>query len=383
MPIGLSELVLSPILIKTAETGPVQISEQMTTIPRKRLPDTRVEAADGNAIAVRPPMPCVVYECSSNLDINRVSSGSFDVIGIQRERILGNRGLWDQRLFAEDRARLLARLEHLERAEVASEIHRIIDDRGLPIWVAHTFQKAQVGNDFEVHGCMVPLPTDFRANVLDSSIISQFVHKIGNHFQLINLLIGSLKRTGTSLDELESLQQTVDRAVDFTRSFSHFSQSIATPATVSLAELLPCVVKSAASSSYEKNVTVSVVVEPTLNDATISGDPFLLEFAFAAVLQNALDATQSGDQVVLSAKRELPMMGKGAVARIAIADTGEGIGKDMLGKISEPFFSLKRDRDGLGLSSAVRIFEIHGGAVNISSVPGRGSEVQVLFPIDD
>jgi signal transduction histidine kinase len=44
---------------------------------------------------------------------------------------------------------------------------------------------------------------------------------------------------------------------------------------------------------------------------------------------------------------------------------------------------LKRDRDGLGLSSAVRIFEIHGGAVNISSVPGRGSEVQVLFPIDD
>jgi signal transduction histidine kinase len=375
--------VLSRILTQTAETSRVQILEQMTTIPRKRVPDTGVGVADGNAIAAQASMPCVLYECSSKLVVNRVSSSSFDVIGIQRERILGNRVLWDERLFAQDRGRLLARLDHLERADVASEIHRIIDDRGLPIWVAHTFRKAEVSNDIEVHGCMLPLPTDFRANVLDSSIISQFVHKIGNHFQLINLLIGSLKRTGMSLDEIEPLQHTVDRAVDFTRSFSHFSQSMAPPAAINLPELLRCVVKSAASSSYEKNVTVNVVVDATLNNATISGDSFLLEFALAAVLQNALDATQSGDQVVVSAKRELPVVGKGAVARIAIADTGEGIEKDALAKVSEPFFTLKRDRDGLGLSSAVRIFEIHGGAVTISSVPARGSEVQVLFPIDD
>jgi signal transduction histidine kinase len=373
--------VLSRILTQTAETSLVQLFEQMTTIPRKQLADTDLGMANGNTTAAQASTPCVLYECSSNLIVNSVSSSSFDVIGIQRERILGNRALWDERLFSEDRARLLARLDRLE--DVASEIHRIIDDRGLPIWVAHTFQKARVGNVIEVHGCLLPLPADFRTKVFDSSIISQFVHKIGNHFQLINLLIGSLKRTGMSADEIESLQQTVDRAVDFTRSFSHFSQSMAIPVTVNLAELLPCVVKSAASSSYEKNVTVSVVVEPALNTATISGDPFLLEFAFAAVLQNALDATQSGDQVVLSAKRELPVMGKGAVVRIAIADTGEGIEKDALAKISEPFFTLKRDRDGLGLSSAVRIFELHGGAVNISSVPGRGSEVQVLFPIDD
>jgi hypothetical protein len=350
------------------------------TIQQKGTPGSAIAMVDGKLSLASPAMPCFVYQCSLELIVGLASPNSFELIGIRPEHIPA---LWNERISADDRTRLLARFNQLGWTDVASEIHRIIDDRGMPIWVTHSFQKVQVGRNIEVHGCMIPLPADFRAKAIESSIIGQFVHKIGNHFQLMNLLIGSLKRTGTNLDEIESLQQTIDKAVDFTRSFSYFSQSTTIPSPIDVAELLRSVVKSTASLSFEKDVALDLMLDSSIQGATVIGDAFLLEFAFAAVLQNALEAIQKGDQIVIRVRRESPVVGKGALVQVAIIDTGYGIERDLLAKVTDPFFTSKRDRDGLGLSTAVRIFETHGGAVNVSSPPSRGTEVQILLPIDD
>jgi two-component system sporulation sensor kinase B len=283
---------------------------------------------------------------------------------------------------AEDCTRLRDQLDQLKSPDTVSAVHSIVDDQGLPVWVAHSLRKVQTDCDLTVVGCMTPIASEFIATKLNVSIISQFVHKIGNHFQLINLLMGSLKRVGTNVEEVEALQQTIDRAVEFTRSFSQFSQPPVCVMAVDLGDILNSATRLAASACFEKNVGFQNVGDSqTLNGVLVRGDAFLLELAFGAVFQNALEATNIGDQISVDAKSERERTAGRGIARIVVADTGAGIDRDMVAKVAEPFVTSKRDRDGLGLSTAVRIIEMHGGTLKITSTPGQETRVEIVLPI--
>jgi len=326
-------------------------------------------------------MPCILYECASDLVVVNTSPNTFELIGIRSENIVGKKTLWEDRLDAEDRDRLMARFSQLGWTDVASEAHKIIDDGGLPVWVAHSFRKVNTGHNTTIHGCIIPLSDTRRATGVEHTTISQFVHKIGNYYQLMNLLIGSLQRMGANANELESLQQTVDRAVEFIQAFSHYTQPLAGVTPIDLGDLLDSATKSIVPAFLEKNVAVIDSIEPSLRSAIIAGDGHLLEIAFTSVLQNAFEATKSGDQIVISGRSDMEGLTGRSSARIVIRDTGCGIEKGSLGRVTEPFVSTKRDRDGLGLSTAVRIVEMHGGALQISSIAGRGTQVEFLLPI--
>ena len=65
---------------------------------------------------------------------------------------------------------------------------------------------------------------------------------------------------------------------------------------------------------------------------------------------------------------------------LRVADTGEGIAPEALGRIFEPFFSTKGEGRGLGLASARGIVRRHGGALRVQSKVGKGTVFHVLFP---
>jgi PAS domain-containing protein len=328
-------------------------------------------------------VPSIIYQCAADLTVMTVSRNSAELIGVRPEKLLGNRILWDERLFVEDRQGLVSRIDRLRPGEVASETHRIIDDRGLPVWVSHSIRKLTTETDTAIRGCIIPLPTSFHSKGLDSGVISEFVHKIGNHFQLINLLIGSLKRGVKPINEIETLQETVDRAVEFTRAFMHYSQAPTGLSEVDLGEILRTVIHSNAPFFVERKVIFKDLIQESLNGVLINGDPVLLDLAFRAILQNALDATRNGDRVVISGKHHPTCLAGQPVARISIADSGFGMENDFLEKAMSPFFTSKPERDGLGLSMAVRIVESHGGRLHISSNKGHGTEVEIILPIRD
>jgi signal transduction histidine kinase len=328
-------------------------------------------------------VPSVIYQCAADLTVMTVSRNSAELIGVPPEKLLGNRMLWDELLFVEDRQGLLSRIDRLRPGEVASETHRIIDDRGLPVWVSHSVRKLTNETDAALRGCIIPLPTSFHSKCLDSGVISEFVHKIGNHFQLINLLIGSLKRGAKPISEIETLQETVDRAVEFTRAFMHYSQSPTGLSEVGLGEILRTVIHSNAPFFVERKVIFKDLIQESLNGALINGDPVLLDLAFRAILQNALDATNSGDRVVISGKQYSTSLAGQPIAWISIADSGYGMENGFSEKAISPFFTSKPNRDGLGLSMAVRIIESHGGRLHISSNKSHGTEVEIILPIRD
>jgi signal transduction histidine kinase len=326
-------------------------------------------------------MPCVTYRCGSDLVTTWVSGNSFDLIGICPENIVGTRLLWEDRLRSEDRDRLTSRLHQLRSNQTASLTHAIANDQGLYLSVAHGFRKESAGSGYTIYGCLMPLSEGTGAEAIDSSIVPQFVHKIGNHFQLIHLLIGSLKRTGSNLEEIEALQLTVDRAVEFTRAFAHYTQAPMFTPSVELGEILRAVIESATSWCEEKKIVFRQNVLECLEGATLMGDAYLLELAFAALLQNALEATPSENEIVVTGKRAKKRSGEGSMARIVIADTGCGMDKNMLAKAARPFVTSKRDRNGLGLSTASRIVELHGGRLKVASIPDQGTKVEVLLPV--
>ena len=103
-------------------------------------------------------------------------------------------------------------------------------------------------------------------------------------------------------------------------------------------------------------------------------DGFQLKQAILNLVLNALQATPTGGHVVIRTsgdKRRLV---------VAVSDDGEGMSAETREKVFTPFFTTREEGTGLGLPLVRRIVEQHGGSVEISSTPGEGTTVKLVFP---
>ena len=63
-----------------------------------------------------------------------------------------------------------------------------------------------------------------------------------------------------------------------------------------------------------------------------------------------------------------------------LIDNGCGIDAATLERIFETFFSTKRGGSGLGLPTARKIIEAHGGTMHVQSEVGRGTQFTIELP---
>lgn len=66
---------------------------------------------------------------------------------------------------------------------------------------------------------------------------------------------------------------------------------------------------------------------------------------------------------------------------IKVIDTGKGMSKEVLDQVFVPFFSMKKEGSGLGLTVCKRIIDTYGGAISIRSKLHVGTEVEISIPI--
>jgi two-component system NtrC family sensor kinase len=106
--------------------------------------------------------------------------------------------------------------------------------------------------------------------------------------------------------------------------------------------------------------------------------PQQLSTVFSSLLSNAIEAVNGDGRVLVSTERIDSMV------RVKIQDNGRGMEPAELETIFDPGFKVTADRVSTGnwslFSSRQIIFE-HGGEIQISSVPGKGTTVEVLLPI--
>lgn len=114
-------------------------------------------------------------------------------------------------------------------------------------------------------------------------------------------------------------------------------------------------------------------------------DPGELELALLNLAVNARDAMPAGGTVLIRATNapgEKIEDHYGEFVRICVEDRGTGMTPDVLARVFEPFFTTKEigKGSGLGLAQVYGFARQSGGTVQIDTVVGRGTKVDVLLP---
>ena len=103
-----------------------------------------------------------------------------------------------------------------------------------------------------------------------------------------------------------------------------------------------------------------------------------------AMLNLMLNAVQAMDGVAASASPRGELMVRlesdSEEIRVHVIDTGPGIPASRVDEIFRPYVSGKPGGSGLGLPTARRIIEEHGGELSVHSEPGRGSDFLIRMP---
>lgn len=116
-------------------------------------------------------------------------------------------------------------------------------------------------------------------------------------------------------------------------------------------------------------------------DTSVQADAQQIKQVLINLVRNAAESIDRGGTVTLRARESrLAARGRRAVA-IEVEDSGKGISSDVQKRLFDPFFTTKPSGTGLGLSIAARIVEKHGGALEYSTQPGRGTTFRILLPI--
>ncbi len=102
---------------------------------------------------------------------------------------------------------------------------------------------------------------------------------------------------------------------------------------------------------------------------------------------NALQAMPEGGTVWIEAENirilrsinRLPVVQKGEYVRITVRDQGVGIPRNVLPKIFDPYFTTKKDGNGLGLATAYSIIRKHNGHLTVESREGKGTNFYIYL----
>jgi signal transduction histidine kinase len=96
--------------------------------------------------------------------------------------------------------------------------------------------------------------------------------------------------------------------------------------------------------------------------------------ALLNLVLNAEQAMPDGGQLMVRTRAA------GDQVALELIDTGCGMDEGVREHIFEAFFSTKRGGTGLGLPTARKIVEAHGGQIEVQSEPGRGTQFSIKLP---
>lgn len=103
-------------------------------------------------------------------------------------------------------------------------------------------------------------------------------------------------------------------------------------------------------------------------------DPDRITQALINLYINGIQAMSEGGKLTIRARRQ------GESVVVSVRDTGEGIPREMIPKIFDPYYTTKKTGTGLGLAIVQKIVEAHGGSVEVESAKGSGTKFSVYLP---
>ena len=202
-------------------------------------------------------------------------------------------------------------------------------------------------------------------------------------------LIDVEKGTGLA-EKLKQVYSAGERARDLVKQILAFArQSEEETKPIQINTIVKDVLKFI-RSSIPTTIEISSSIE---SDAIIRGNPTQVHQILLNLCSNAADAMENEGGVLTVTLKEVQHqygddidgidLSPGQYIRIGVADTGEGIKKDIIDSIFEPYYTTKEPGKGTGMGLALvhGIVESYGGKITVESKLGRGSLFSIYLPV--
>jgi signal transduction histidine kinase len=174
---------------------------------------------------------------------------------------------------------------------------------------------------------------------------------------------------------VETIRKRSEGLLKFTETYRNLNKiTKANLAKVYISELFENIHRLMQPTLLQKNIEATILLKEPLLSVEI--DAGLIEQVLINLILNAIDAVKANPdpKIVLSAYTE-----NDNKIIIKIADNGTGMDEEVLDKIFVPFFSTKKNGNGIGLSLCKQIMLVHKGSITVQSIENEGTAFYLRF----
>ncbi len=218
-------------------------------------------------------------------------------------------------------------------------------------------------------------------------------HDFNNLLQAVQgyaeLLLLGREPSDNDYQELREIKHAAQRGAQLSRQLLTFSRKMES-------QLRPVALNRQIEETQNllrrtipKMISIDLQLQEELD--LVNADPVQMEQILINFGLNAKDAMVEGGRINIATRnvnldtefcRKRPEVKPGAYVLLSVSDTGAGMDQDTLQHIFDPFFSTKEvgKGTGLGLSLVYGIVKNHGGYIECTSEPGRGTRFDVYLP---
>ena len=181
---------------------------------------------------------------------------------------------------------------------------------------------------------------------------------------------------------LSNMEKASQRAQDLTQQLLTFSKG---GVPVKKAESISDLIKDSVNFVLKgSNVSSKFFIQDDLYPVEI--DAGQINQVINNLIINADQAMPDGGVInvrcenVTLKDNQISDLKKGSYVKITIQDQGDGISKEHITKIFDPYFSTKANGNGLGLATSYSILKKHDGHISVESTLGKGSSFVIYLP---
>ncbi|MEM6472068.1 MAG: ATP-binding protein [Planctomycetota bacterium] len=216
-----------------------------------------------------------------------------------------------------------------------------------------------------------------------AELSGSLAHEIKNPLSVIHMNIELLgedlaewdaPESRRSLERVRIVREQCERMQGLLRDFLRYARLRDMDlVSGSLNEQIDTVLRAYEAEAAKREIEIKRFLDSDLPSIALHSDS--LQAALMNLVKNALEATENGGQLLART------YSTSSSAALDLIDSGRGIDSNTILHMFEPFYTTKEGGSGLGLPTAGKIIEAHGGRISVQSEVGVGSKFTLEFPI--
>lgn len=172
------------------------------------------------------------------------------------------------------------------------------------------------------------------------------------------------------IDRIHHAGQHMNALIDDLIELSRISRATLRPTDCNITELATKLLGRHQRSDTQREIACEV--QPDMHNR---GDPKMIERLLSNLIDNAWKYTQKTDKPEI----QIGMTQKHGIKYFFVRDNGVGFDMQYADKLFEPFQRLHKSTEfegtGIGLASAHRVVQLHGGEIRADAAPGKGCTI--------